>query len=66
MFELTPLEIEALGLSLRVALLSVAASLPFGLAVAWLLARHEFFGKTLVNGIVHLPLVLPPDRKSVV
>ena len=60
MFELTPLEIEALELSLRVALLSVAASLPFGLAVAWLLARHEFFGKTLVNGIVHLPLVLPP------
>jgi molybdate transport system permease protein len=60
MFELTPLEIEALELSLRVALLSVSASLPFGLAVAWLLARHEFFGKTLVNGIVHLPLVLPP------
>jgi molybdate transport system permease protein len=60
MFELTPLEIEALELSLRVALLSVAASLPFGLAVAWLLGRHEFFGKTLVNGIVHLPLVLPP------
>ncbi len=60
MFELTPLEIEALELSLRVALLSVAASLPFGLAVAWLLGRYEFFGKTLVNGIVYLPLVLPP------
>jgi len=60
MFEWTPLEIEALGLSLRVALWSVAVSLPFGLAVAWLLGRHEFFGKTLLNGIVHLPLVLPP------
>ena len=60
MFDLTPLEIEALGLSLRVALWSVAVSLPFGLAMAWLLARHEFFGKTLLNGIVHLPLVLPP------
>jgi molybdate transport system permease protein len=60
MFELTPLEIEALELSVRVALWSVAASLPFGLAMAWLLARYEFFGKTLVNGLVHLPLVLPP------
>ncbi|MGF1629449.1 MAG: molybdate ABC transporter permease subunit [Kiloniellaceae bacterium] len=60
MFEFTPLEIEALGLSLRVAVLSVAASLPFGFAVAWLLGRHEFFGKTLLNCVVHLPLVLPP------
>ena len=60
MFELTPLESEAIRLSLRVAVWSVAASLPFGLAVAWLLARYDFYGKTLVNGIVHLPLVLPP------
>jgi molybdate transport system permease protein len=60
MFELTPLESEALGLSLRVAVWSVVASLPFGLAMAWLLARREFYGKTLLNGIVHLPLVLPP------
>src|SRR3546814_18881409 len=35
-------------------------SLPFGVAVAWLLGRHEFFGKTLIDGLVHLPLVLPP------
>ena len=60
MFELTPLEIEALGLSLKVALWSVAFSLPFGLATAWLLGRCEFYGKTLLDGIVHLPLVLPP------
>jgi len=60
MFDLTPLEIEALGLSLKVALWSVAGSLPFGLAVAWLLGRREFVGKTLLDGIVHLPLVLPP------
>ncbi|GAB4370502.1 MAG: molybdate ABC transporter permease subunit [Kiloniellaceae bacterium] len=60
MFELTPLEVEALGLSLKVALWSVAVSLPFGLATAWLLGRCEFFGKTLLDGIVHLPLVLPP------
>jgi molybdate transport system permease protein len=58
--ELTPLEIEALGLSLKVAVWSVVASLPFGLAVAWLLGRCDFFGKTLVDGLVHLPLVLPP------
>lgn len=57
---LTPLEIEALGLSLRVALASVAGSLPFGLAVAWLLARRSFPGKSLVDGIIHLPLVVPP------
>ena len=57
---LSPLETEALLLSLRVSLWSVAASLPFGLLVAWLLARREFPGKNLVNGLVHLPLVLPP------
>jgi molybdate transport system permease protein len=58
--ELTALEQEALGLSLRVASVSVLVSLPFGLMVAWVLARREFFGKTLVNGLVHLPLVVPP------
>ncbi len=57
---LTPLESEALALSLRVALWAVAGSLPLGLAVAWVLARAHFPGKTLVNGIVHLPLILPP------
>ncbi len=57
---LTPLETEALRLSLRVALWSVATSLPVGLLVAWLLARRDFIGKTLLNGLVHLPLVLPP------
>ncbi len=57
---LTPLEREALELSLRVASWSVVVSLPFGLAVAWLLARREFVGKNLLNGLVHLPLVVPP------
>ncbi len=60
MWELTALEREALSLSLRVAVLSASASLPFGLLVAWLLARREFYGKGLLNGLVHLPLVLPP------
>ncbi len=53
-------EIEALRLSLRVAGWSVAASLPFGIAAAWLLARKSFPGKTVLDGLIHLPLVLPP------
>ena len=57
---LSPLETEAIALSLRVALWAVACSLPFGIGVAWLLARRRFPGKALVNGLVHLPLVVPP------
>jgi molybdate transport system permease protein len=60
LLELTPLEAEALRLSLRVGLWSVVASLPFGLAIAFLLARRNFPGKILIDGLVHLPLVLPP------
>src|SRR5271156_1489349 len=55
---LDPSESEALLLSLRIA--AVAASLPIALAAALLLARGRFPGKTLLDGIVHLPLVLPP------
>lgn len=57
---LTPLEWEALRLSLRVAAWSVLFSLPVALLVAWVLARLEFPGKSLLNGIVHLPLIMPP------
>ena len=60
MFDLTPLEIEALLLSLRVGIVSVIASLPFALACAWLLARVNFPGKALFDSVIHLPLVLPP------
>ena len=60
MLGFSPLELEALALSLRVALWSVLFSLPVGLFIAWLLARHEFFGKGALNAVVHLPLVLPP------
>jgi len=60
MWNLTPLETEAVRLSLRVAVAAVAGSLPIGLFIAWLLARREFPGKTIVNGLVHLPLILPP------
>ncbi len=60
MFGLTPDELTAVRLSLRVATWAMVASLPLGIATALLLARFDFWGKALVNGLVHLPLVLPP------
>lgn len=59
-FQLTDAEWEAIRLSLQVAIVGVAGSLPFGIAIAWLLARRNFPGKSLVDGIVHIPLVVPP------
>jgi molybdate transport system permease protein len=56
----TPEEINAIWLSLKVATAATLASLPCAIAIAWLLARRDFFGKALLNGVVHLPLVLPP------
>ena len=56
----SPEEIQAILLSLKVASVATIAVLPLGIGLAWLLARREFWGKTLLNGIVHLPLVLPP------
>ena len=60
MLTLSPAEIDALLLSLRVGVVSVAASLPFALACAFLLSRCDFPGKSLIDGVVHLPLVPPP------
>lgn len=60
MFGLTPLEIEAVQLSLKVSLWAVTISLPFGVAVAWVLARCDFPGKSLFDALVHVPLVVPP------
>jgi molybdate transport system permease protein len=57
---LTAPELEALALSLRVALVAVAVDLPFAFAAALLLARRRFPGKALIDGVIHLPLVLPP------
>jgi molybdate transport system permease protein len=57
---LSPAELEVLSLSLKVAFWGVLCSLPVALALAYLLARAEFPGKVLLDGIVHLPLVLPP------
>ncbi|WP_366658029.1 molybdate ABC transporter permease subunit [Fodinicurvata sp. EGI_FJ10296] len=57
---LGPDEWQAVRLSLRVSLLATLASLPIGIFVAYALARWSFPGKQLLNGIVHLPLILPP------
>ena len=57
---MTPVEWEILQLSLKVAFWSVLCSLPIAVAVAMLLARSNFPGKSLFDAIVHLPLVLPP------
>src|SRR5437764_9600832 len=60
MLDLTPDEWTAVLLSLRIAVVATVVALPFGIAIAWLLARKNFWGKTLVDSLVHLPLVLPP------
>ena len=57
---LTPLEIEAVSLSLWVASWSTLTVLPLAIVAALILARAEFWGKSLFDGIIHLPLVLPP------
>ncbi len=57
---LTAEELAIILLSAKVALWSVIISVPFGLAAALVLARREFPGKSLVDAMVHLPLVLPP------
>ncbi len=57
---LTPDEWHVVALSLRIALAASLASLPFAVAIGWLLARRRFPGKALLDALVHLPLVLPP------
>ena len=60
MLGLDPASWAAVLLSLRVSLVATVCALPFAIWMAHLLARREFFGKWLVNSLVHLPLVLPP------
>ena len=60
MWGFTPDELEAIRLSLKVAFWATFGSLPLGLFVAYALARWRFPGKLLLDGLVHLPLVLPP------
>jgi molybdate transport system permease protein len=58
--ELTAQEWIAVALSLRIATVATLVALPFGIAIALLLARTNFWGKSLLDAIVYLPLVLPP------
>jgi molybdate transport system permease protein len=53
-------EAQALWLSLKTGAVGTALSLPPGIAIAWLLARGNFHGKLVLDGLVHMPLVLPP------
>jgi molybdate transport system permease protein len=57
---LTPAEWTAIELSLRVSIVATLIALPFGVAIGWLLARKDFWGKTIIDAVVFLPLVLPP------
>jgi molybdate transport system permease protein len=59
-FDLTPEELTAIKLSLRVATVATLTSLPFGIAAAMLIGRGRFLGRPLLNAIILLPLVLPP------
>ena len=60
MIDISPTEWTAILLSLRVAVIATLVATPFGIALAWLLARRDFWGKSLLDALVHLPLVLPP------
>ncbi len=59
-FSFTSEEFQAIGLSIKVATICAVISLPFAIGIGWLLARKNFKGKWLLDGFVHLPLVLPP------
>jgi molybdate transport system permease protein len=59
-FEITPTEWTAILLSLRVASVATLVATPLAIALGWLLARRDFWGKSLLDALVHLPLVLPP------
>lgn len=60
MFDISPTEWTAILLSLRVATVATLVATPIAIAIAWLLARGEFWGKGLLDAAIHLPLVLPP------
>src|SRR5690348_11861192 len=57
---LSPEELAAVALSLKVSVWATVGSLPLGILVAMILARGRFYGRALLNGIVYMPLVLPP------
>ena len=60
MFFFSQPELNAIYLSLEIATIAILFALPVAILIAWILSRKQFWGKQLLNGIVHLPLVLPP------
>ncbi|MGA7810133.1 molybdate ABC transporter permease subunit [Bradyrhizobium sp.] len=60
MLDITATEWTAIRLSLRVATVATVIATPLGIGLAWLLARRNFWGKSLLDALIHLPLVLPP------
>ena len=60
MFFFSQPELNAIYLSLKIATIAILFVLPVAIFIAWILSRKQFWGKQLLNGIVHLPLVLPP------
>ena len=60
MFFFSQPELNAIYLSLKVATIAILFALPVAIFIAWILSRKQFWGKQLLNGILHLPLVLPP------
>ena len=60
MFFFSRPELNAIYLSLKVATIAILFALPVAIFIAWILSRKQFWGKQLLNSIVHLPLVLPP------
>ncbi len=59
-FSLSQVEVEAIILSLKVGLWSIIICLPFGIFFGYILAKKNFYGKSVIDGILHLPLVIPP------
>jgi molybdate transport system permease protein len=59
-FDISPAEWTAVLLSLKVGLVATLVATPFGIAIAWLLARYHFWGKSVIDAVIYLPLVLPP------
>ncbi len=60
MLDLSPADWTAIELTIRISIVATLCALPFGIGIGWLLARRNFWGKSVLDGLVHLPLVLPP------
>jgi molybdate transport system permease protein len=60
LLDLSPADWTAVELTIRISVVATLCALPFGIGLGWLLARRNFWGKSVLDGLVHLPLVLPP------